>query len=395
VSKPPFGFIFEILTDSTQTIEGGQAAIYTFNLQNVGGEADSYNVIGDEPPGPSGWEAALDCSNPTAVRVSDVEFDIALGPGETAGFTYTITSPNDPDDKEMVLDLTSTSEEITEPSQKTKTHTTTTKIDTGTPPPGQVTLSSPTTTKVADPGDTIDADYATQVVFDITAENDDEFSSFSVDIELTNIPSNWDPSITPDNFDINPEATEDISLIIDIPETESAGNYPFKIKAKYGSGEEANLDLTVTIPTIYDIELETLEDEKTITAGKTVEFDVSVTNKGNVEGVKIELLFNEQSGWEVEIDRPVITLGDFDSVTNVKISVTPSESVDTTEMGIFDIQGQIQGSGTKIGEKITLKINVEKDTGEQLANFLYDYWFVPVMVIVIIILTLVIRSRLK
>jgi uncharacterized membrane protein len=327
--------------------------------------------------------------------VSDIEFNVDLGPGETAGFTYTITSPTDPADKQMVLDLTSTSEKITEPSQKTKTHTTTTKISTGSPPPGKITLSSPTTTKVSDPGSSIDADYSTQVVFDLTAENTDEVTPFSVDIELSNIPSTWDPSITPDNFDLDPKDTEDISLIIDIPETESAGTYPFKVRAKYGSGEQTILNLTVTIPAVYNITLESVEEEKTVTAGKTVDFDISVTNKGNVEDVKIELIINEQTGWDVELDRSVITLGEYNSVTNVLVSITPSESVDTNVMGIFDVQGQIQESGKKVGEKLTLKLNVEKDTGEQLKNFLYDYWYVPVMVILIIILTLVIRSRMK
>ncbi len=361
----------------------GGSVEYEFNLKNKGQEKDIYTVVGDAPATGSGWGASLTTTHPDANPVPELGYNIELDADSDATFTFTVTAPSNPDEETMVLDVKATGTNVTE----TITRTTTTKIM---GKPGIVTISTDNNKQIADPGEAIDQNGTMVVEFDLEVDNEDQINAYSVDLEINDLETGWDYSISPNNFNLDPEENERISLTLEIPETETADDYLITVIGGYGTNQETNIELSVTIVQVVEVFLETAENEMTVEAGEQAVFQVYVINKGNVVNT-IELTITELDDWDVDISNPSITLDKYDSKVKVTITITPSTSVEADENGIFDIK--IKDSVES--NKLTLKVTVKKDINTQLSNFLIDYWFIPILVIIIFILTFIIRSRMK
>ncbi len=399
LAKPQFNFDFDLNSESIQYVEAGQSAVYEFTLENTGSDQDTYTVSGEEQPlENSDWELLFTCDNPNAVKVSDLKYTIVLSETKAAKFTLTVTAPSDPPGTVPDLDLTllAISTNITDTSRKTIAQHTQTIFDDGGGGHGEVTLGSSIKTRTADPGPTIDFLAEMQVMFNIDATNEDSTNTFNVDIEVDVNPKvSWNMDLSPSDFTLDPEDTELISLIIDIQEFENAGDYQITVTAAYGQGQEANLELTVVIPKVYDVFLAAEVSEMETESGKSVEYDFSLLHLGNVKDMELELTFNEPSGWEVEVSKKVVTMTEYGDIVNLTITVKPLASGRDDDRGIIDIEVRSKDTGKTIGNKLTFKTSVKKDTGQEVVNFLYDYWFVFVMVIFIIVITFVIRAKLK
>jgi uncharacterized membrane protein len=414
VAEAKFNFKFELLTDSTKTIESGEDATYNLKLSNIGSDKDFYTVkVLNAPLSETGWSAKLTTTNPNAVKISDLEYDVELQETEIADFTLTVTAPDQqqPTVTEVKIDISATSGNITG-AGKTIKHTTTTKIK-GYIPPGKVVLSATSQTKIADPGNTIEGDASTSILFSINADNEDDNYGYYVELSiknmpgtwnyLLNMPGTWNYLLNPTDFDMDAAGDQDISLTIDIPETEYAGSYTFEVEAEYtiedgnNNGiQTTNLNLAVTIPEVYDVLLQAEETEKKVKMGESVEYVITVTDLGNVNNMDIEIITTDSDNWDIELSKNTITLGNYGLITNIKITIEPlSSASDKEKENIIDVEVELKSTGETIGNKIKLKTTLEKDTGTEVANFLSTYWYLLVMVIVIIVLTFVIRSRLK
>ncbi len=395
-AKPDFDFEFINLNSLEQNVSAdGGSVEYEFKLKNKGQEDDVYTITGDAPASGSGWSAILSTTKPSATKKSDLEYEVPLEGFEEANFVYTVTAQPNPSEKIMTLNVQATGKNSTD----TIIRTSRTKIKGDA---GEITLTPSQTTKAANPGESIDANDTMEVVFELDAFNEDQLNTFEVNIETGNLPTDWSQSISPDNFDIDPEKTKKVTLTLDIPETTPAkptGGYTFTITARYStegsSTKQTSVDLAVTIPKVFNVLLEADETEKSTEAGVQVSYEISVINKGNVEDEQVEITYNTISGWDININNPTITLGDYDSVVRVTITLTPSTSVATGDDGKGILDVKVRAEGSIISNTITLKTTVEKDVSEQLTNFLYEYWYIPIFVIIIFILTYVIRSRMK
>jgi uncharacterized membrane protein len=402
VARAQFMFEFNILTDSSKTVSASESADYDVKLLNSGSEKDSYVVsVGEQPLSGSDWTATLATDSQYATKIDKFRYTVDLQETRFADFTLTVTAPDDenPSVTEMVLTISATSDNITG-SSKTKSHETTTTLE-GYIPPGEVTLSAKAETLIADPEDTIDSNAYMDILFELTAVNDDSVNDYYVELSIKNLPDNWIYLLNPSDFTVSVSGDEDFRLTLEIPETEAAGTYTIDINAKYsvenGNSDiqQSSISLTVTIPKVYAVELEADEKEQNIQMGKSVEYNVEVTDLGNVQNEEIEITVTELDHWEVDVSRTTIDLVNYGTVTNIKITVKPLSSADKNEKGIIDVKIESKETGEQIGEKLTLKTTLKTDTSEEVANFFYNYWFVLVMVIIIIILTFIIRARLK
>ncbi|MCK5559145.1 MAG: hypothetical protein KAJ51_01070, partial [Thermoplasmata archaeon] len=282
--------------------EDGGSVEYAFRLINIGQEEDSYTITGAQPSG-SGWSARLSTSHPDAVKISDYEYEIDLGSSKEAGFSFTVTAQSNPRVVKMELEVEATAENASS-SIKHKT------ITIVTTEPGTITLTAVNNvdTKAANPGDSITENDTMNVGFSIDVENKDQLETFSVNVDVSNLRSDWDYSFSADNFDLDAGRSKRISLILTLPETTLANpdsGYQVNVKATYGTASEnlgdKTLPLTITVPEVLDVQLLADENEKTVEAGKKVIYEVSVINKGNVEDVDVDITVSDLIGWDVSI----------------------------------------------------------------------------------------------
>jgi uncharacterized membrane protein len=390
IAIPEADFDFDPPVDLQKQIPtGGGSVEYEFTLRNIGQDEDTYTITGTNPT-QSGWSVEFSSVPSSAEKISDTEYRIDLESYKDVSFTYEVTSQANPSVKKVELDVQATGLNASA-SIKHKTITT---IETE---PGILTLTAQNDVvkKQANLGVTIDQNDTTNVGFSLRAENKDQIETFSVDLTIIDLPSGWDYALSPDSFDLDPERSRTITLSVTIPEITHANpdnGYKFTVRASYGS-KVATLDLSVTIPKVYNIQLATAETEKSVEAGKEVNYEITMINKGNVEGEEVDVSVTELTGWDITVSRPSITLGEYNSIIRVTVSVTPSTSVPDDEDGVVEVQVKVDGS--VISNKLTLKTSVKKDVNTELMDFLYDYWFIPVLVVIIFILTFIIRSRLK
>jgi uncharacterized membrane protein len=374
--------------------EDGGSVEYAFRLINIGQDEDSYTVTGAQPSG-SGWSARLSTSHPDAVKISDFEYTIDLDSSREAGFSFTVTAQSKPSVVKMELDVEATAENASS-SIKHKT------ITIVTTEPGTITLTAVNNmdSKEANPGESIGENDTMNVGFSIEVENKDQLETFSVILDVSNLRSDWEHSFSATSFDLDAGRSRRITLALTLPETTLANpdsGYQVNVKATYGTASEnlgdKTLPLTITVPEVLDIQLLADENEKTVEAGKKVIYEVSVINKGNVEDVDVDITVSDLVDWDVSISQPTVTLGAYNTEIKITISITPSTSVDDEDRGILDVQAKLDGR--VISNTLPLKTSVKKNVGSELADFFKEYWFIPVLVVIIFILTFIIRSRLK
>jgi uncharacterized membrane protein len=399
--KSQFTFSFDITSDLTQTIDKGDSATFTFKLGNTGSEDDRYTVkVNTGPLSGTDWTAILSTTASGTTKVSDYEYMLSLQQTKVADFTLTVTAPQTTTTELIELTVSATSENITETSQKTKSHETTTKLK-GVAPPGKITLEAKTQTKIAAPGDTIDAGIVMSLAFEITAENEDENNDYYVLLSVKQMPITWTYSITSSDFSLAASDSKDFSIVLDILETEYAGSYSFDLEAGYtpedssGETQTTSITLAVTIPEVIDAELTPEDESEGVTyVDQEISYIFIVTYKGNVKDIDFELDFNEISGWEISLTKNEINFKNYDESENIELTMKPTDSADLDEKGIVEISLKDKDSGKDIGTKLTFKTTVNKDTNKEVANFFKDYWPIPILVVAIFFLTYVVRKRL-
>ena len=390
VSLPNVGFEFNppAILEKQLPTNGGYAD-YEFTLRNVGQESDIYTVTGGSPSD-SGWSAEFYSPPSTATKVSNVEYQIELESYNDAKFTYRVTAEPNPSSKLMKLDVQATGTNATEKI----VHTTKTTIESL---PGELKLSAVNdqTTKEVTPDKPIDENDTMSVTFNLIAENEDQIETFSVNLDLENLPNDWDYSFSSSNFNVGPEKDKSFSLTLTIPSTTEADandRYQFSVIAKYGD-TEANLGLKVTIPEVFDIEITAEETELEVEAGNTIIYELTVINKGNVVDEDVDITVTEIFGWVITISKPIITLGEYNTAISVSISITPSTDIESGEKGIVDVKVRVNGE--IISNTINLKTTVKKSVDTELKDFFVDYWYIVFIAAIIIVFTLIIRSRMK
>ncbi|WP_455392473.1 COG1470 family protein [[Eubacterium] cellulosolvens] len=394
-AKPKADFEFDPPAELQKNIpEGGGSVEYAFLLKNTGQEKDIYTVTADAPSA-SGWSASLYTLEPTAVKVSDYEWTIELGSGKQVSFSFTVTAQSDPSTKKVELEV-----EAAASNASTSIKHKTISIILSEPGTLLITAVNNVDTKEANPGSSIEANDTMNVGFSLDVENQDQLETFSVSLEVTNQQSDWDYSFSTDNFELDADKTKRVSLTVTLPETTTANpdtGYQVTVRATYGTPSEnlgsKTLELSVIVPEVYDVFLSAETTDTSVVAGKTVTYDISIINKGNVEDVDVEVTTNELVNWDISISRTSITLGAYDTEIKVIISVTPSTTIEDGEKGIVDVK--VTANGDVISNTLNLKTTVKKDVGSEISEFFMDYWYIPFFVVVIFILTFIIRRRIR
>jgi uncharacterized membrane protein len=389
VAIPKADFEFTSLNDLTKNIpSSGGTVEYDFKLRNIGQDKDIYTISADEPGSGSGWSAGLSTSHPDAVKKSDFEYELELSSYQEATFTFTVNSQQDPSNRKMELEVRATGTNVTE----TIRHRTTTTIE---GVPGNVKLSANIVKKGANLGDTIDDNDTAEVQFSFSALNEDQIDEFSVSFSINNLPIGWSYSFSPATTDLKPEEQKSVSITVEFPQTTEANpddGYKFTVKARYNS-RESSLDLTVTIPEVFKVIIQTEQTEKDVVAGNEIQYEISVINKGNVYDVRVDISFTEIPGWSVSVDNPTVTLGEYNQAVKVIVTIAPSKSIAKDEKGYVDVKVRV--SGETVSNVINLKTTVKKDPNEELTDFFTEYWYIPIFVLIIFLLTYLVWSRSK
>jgi uncharacterized membrane protein len=404
VARAEFNFNFEIDSESVQSVDKGNDAEFDFKLWNTGSETDSYTVsVNDQPLSGNEWTAILTTSS-SAEKISNLEYKITLQQTKIADFTLTVSSPDSGTPEQMELSITATSNNITDTNLKSKTIKATTTIK-GIVPPGKIKLVADSLTKKADPGDTIDQGISMDMIFELSAENEDDNYEYYVEIAVKSIPGSWTYALTTSDFTLSTLDSKDFSLTLSILETEAAGSYSFKIEASFtpensnGGGSEqtqtTSIDLAITIPQVVNVLLESKETELTTEVDKEIEYLITVTYLGNVKNIDMELKVTELSGWDVTLSLVNINFEAYGDVKNIKLTVKPTESSDKDEKGIVEVSIVEKDTGNSVGNKIPFKTTVKKDSAKEVADFFFSYPAIIVLVIAIVILSIVVWKRQK
>jgi uncharacterized membrane protein len=391
VAKAIADFEFSPLGDLSKNVSSSGGSVeYEFTLENLGQDKDSYSITADNPGESSGWSVKLSSTHSSTVTVSDSEITLELDKYDNANIKFTVTASADPEDRKVSLKVKATGNN----ASRTISRTTTTTIE---GKAGIVRITAAQQTQEADPGNSIDMNDTMDVAFSLQAINEDQVEMFTVNMELIGIPSEWEYTISPEDFDLDPETTRTVTINIEVPESTNANpltGYSLTARANYGS-KLASINLVVTIPEVHEVELQADETEMEVEAGSEASFEVVIINKGNIEDANVDVIINELDGWNVEISRNSITLGEFNSQVKITVSITPTTSVAEEELGIFDVKLEVDGEEIS-SNPLSLKVTVKKDVGKALMDFLYEFGFIAIFVVVIIFgLTFFIRKRLK
>jgi uncharacterized membrane protein len=382
---------------TSENIDPGDSTLFTFTITNDGDGEDTYDVFW-EGTKPTGWDFQLSIiGDGTSTEIEpDKRFELYLDSGDVAEALLTVSASVNPSTSSVSITLKVDSENITEPGDKIKSLTVT--VTTATGPPGELILTSLVTSKTADPGSSIEPGKLNKVYFDITLDNSDSLAQANVSMNIAfPKPSGFIFEFSEESLTVSAGAKDSVQLTVSVPEDTmyNSNGYTFSVEADYDSQSTSPLEFTVAIEKVVDAKFETAVTEKTIDWQDSAEYQLKITNLGNVKNERFEIMYSGlPDDWELILSKTSVQLGDYNSSETVTVTITPSEEVQNDEEVLIEVSIETS-TGTSVGDPITLTVKVEKDFSAELGNFFEEFWIILVFVIVIIVVTAVVYKRMK
>ena len=155
---------------------------------------------------------------------------------------------------------------------------------------------------------------------------------------------NLSSGITPDktSFELAPTETEDITFTINnIPENQTSGGYTGDITIDWGTGNQTNSTLTVTV-TSPSYSIMTIPDPITfeeVDQNSNVSTSFNITNNGNAPMQNVNLASSMASKYNVQISPTSLgTLSVDESVlVNVDVTIPEDEATDEHSLGSISV----------------------------------------------------------
>ena len=339
VTLPPNYGISLTPPTQQQTVGAGEAAQYSFTLQNTGDADDIIDLVKSGTN--SDWGTLSESS-------------ISLGAGLSQDFTMQVDVPPGTEDGNYVIDVTATSQGD---SSKTETVSTTTIVSSiivyG------VELYSDVTNQNAFPGDS--------AIYTITVKNTGNTDD-DIDITKTEFSTDWG-TLSKTMVSLVGGASEDITLTVNVPSDANSGSYLIKVKGTSSTDASKYHELSFTIVVdelTYDVDLEPDTQDDTVEAGNDIYFTITVTNTGNTQEIIDLLLSGEYEGW-ADLSQSALDL-DSGEEQNVIMTISVPASASAGDYEFF-MSGESQ-SDSSAYDQVTVSITVTEppeDGGEPIA----------------------------
>ena len=275
--------------DSSQDIEAGKKVSYSFKVTNKGNAVDSFNITVMSDTVPAHWEASVDTSEVSS-----------LGVDETANLTdvLVVKAPlNASADIEATIKVkVSSQEKDTIFKTFTSRSTVLQKYD------PKITITA---------GDTKSADPETEVVYNLTIENEGNGED-EISLSLTGSNSTWG-TLGVSSFTLDAGANTTTTLRVTAPEDTPAQNgYKIGIKAtSEDTTTSKSRDVFLNVNQIYDVSV--FVSGSTTQSGDPddqLTYAISVKNKGNGDDTISLALEGNISDWGSIIEDVDLSQGD-------------------------------------------------------------------------------------
>jgi uncharacterized membrane protein len=142
-----------------------------------------------------------------------------------------------------------------------------------------------------------------------------------------NPPQGWSVQFSADgknvtSVNVEPNASQDISVTVTPPDEVKAGSYKIPISAS-GNGTAGQLELEAVVTGTYAIELSTPTGNLSsdITAGSTRKVTLQITNKGSAPLKDIEMSSSAPTNWEVTFEPAKVNQLDAGASTQVVATI--------------------------------------------------------------------------
>jgi uncharacterized membrane protein len=396
VAKAIYSYTLSVDKNSAE-IDPGDSTLFTFTISNDGDAEDTYDVFW-EGTEPTGWSFQLSIiGDGTSTEIeADKRYKLLLDSGEVAEALLTVSASVNPSTSSVTVTLKVDSENITEPVDKVKSKTVTVSTESG--PPGELELTATVTSRTADPGSSIDPTKMMDVYFDIKADNSDSPTQANVTMNIAlPKPNGFQFEFSLDTFSVSAGSSKSVQLTVSLPENTmyNENGFKFSVEADYGSQTTSPIEFTVNIEQLIDAKIETTDSDKTIDWQDSAEYELRITNLGNVKDEELEIMYEGlPDDWELTLSSTSVRLGDYNNTKTVTATITPSEDVQADEEVAIEFTIETS-NGKSIGDSLTVSISVEKDFYAELGNFFEEFWIILVFVIVIIVVTAIVYRRMK
>ncbi len=172
---------------------------------------------------------------------------------------------------------------------------------------------------------------------------------------------------------VEPEATQNISIEVTPPVSVEAGTYTIPIRATTGTTSDG-IDLEVVVTGNYALQLTTPTGllSSDITAGKTKRVDLVLRNSGSAELKEVELTSRKPDGWELSFEPATIQSLQAGEVANAQAVIKSSGKAIPGDYMI-----NINAKTPEVDESVSFRITVK-------TSALWGWMGIGIIVVVII-----------
>ncbi len=304
---------------TSQTARPGEQLVYVITVHNNGNVDDTIDLSKSGPQ--SSWGTLSNNS-------------LILYPGHMEDITLTVDIPSDAEGGDYPIDVAGTSQGNTSETDEI------TCISTVEPFIFEVILDADHTQHTIRPGQIVQ--------YMITVENAGNTED-TINLTLSGTYSFWG-SLDEYFVFLEPEATQDILLTIEVPSDAAGGDYVITVTGT-SQGDPVVLDeldfITTVDPWVYDVNLSSDLYEKSARPGENFVFNITVENLGDIEDTINVSMSGEGSQWGTLSDESV-TLGVSESV-NITLFVNVTSDAPGGDFPI-DVRGTSQGNSSEYSD---------------------------------------------
>jgi uncharacterized repeat protein (TIGR01451 family) len=146
-----------------------------------------------------------------------------------------------------------------------------------------------------------EAGQGSRVVYTVTVKNTGNVLE-NIDIKiLEGNYKSW-AILSATTAQLGEKGTLDITVTVDVPTDQAAGNYAITLKAEVRDHTEVTAQLTLTTSVFYGVELTTKEPKKSGKANDIISFNITVKNKGSGNDTFDLSLLDPNSNWLQSFD---------------------------------------------------------------------------------------------
>lgn len=329
-----------VANGGTQTASPGGSVVYDIVVQNSGdaGAIVSLAVV-ETPPG---WTAKLS------------SFQANVLAGDFAAITLTVSVPGDAAADSVGKSIVVNGSYFSGGDQTTSVSTTTKVMQFY-----GVGLATEDGSKDCGQGET--------VIYAISVKNTGNGPE-DIDLRLAEGPYRSWAALSMSSLQIGWNEQNDITVSVRVPDGQGSGLYVIAVKAEVrghsgavnGSG---TVDLTTAV--FYSVELTTLEPQKSVRAGDTVDFNVTVRNRGSGNDTFDMSLLEPNSNWLVGFDHDNFQLQK-DKSRPVIITLGIDEKAPMQDY-FMNVKAASDGDGTKAAV-LSLKVTVLRTSALRLES---------------------------